>query len=235
MDFSTPGFQSRLFAWPTSQNIFRAFFCAAIFLFATIYAQTSYANDAESVRLTDAQLSIDAQSDLALNARVAVKLSNVLIDASKRGVPLYFVAEFELLKKRWYWFDDRLIGQSKNVRISYHAVTQQFRVAVAGVHQTSYPTLDEALSGALGLKDWQVATHSELEALGGMAAMIKKREPYEARLRVRLDSALLPKPLQINAITNKDWNLSSDWVILKLPEPAPTSQPLAPAASGNPT
>jgi len=45
-----------------------------------------------------------------------------------------------------------------------------------------------------------------------MQAVQAKPDAYELRLRVRLDSAQLPKPLQVNALTNRDWNLSSDWV-----------------------
>jgi hypothetical protein len=34
---------------------------------------------------------------------------------------------------------------------------------------------------------------------------------YEAVLRLRLDTSRLPKPLQIDAIASRDWNLTSDW------------------------
>jgi hypothetical protein len=34
---------------------------------------------------------------------------------------------------------------------------------------------------------------------------------YTAAVRLRLDTSLLPKPLQINALGSRDWNLSSDW------------------------
>jgi hypothetical protein len=34
---------------------------------------------------------------------------------------------------------------------------------------------------------------------------------YLAELRLRLDTTQLPKPLQINALASRDWNLSSDW------------------------
>jgi hypothetical protein len=45
-------------------------------------------------------------------------------------------------------------------------------------------------------------------------------------LRVRLDGSQLPKPLQINALTNRDWNLSSDWIEPRLTfEPLPGSNP----------
>jgi hypothetical protein len=34
---------------------------------------------------------------------------------------------------------------------------------------------------------------------------------YTAGLRQWLDTSQLPKPLQINALGSRDWNLNSDW------------------------
>ena len=35
---------------------------------------------------------------------------------------------------------------------------------------------------------------------------------YEAAVRLRLDTAQLPKPFQLTTLTSRDWNLQSDWV-----------------------
>jgi hypothetical protein len=43
------------------------------------------------------------------------------------------------------------------------------------------------------------------------AAMLKKNGTYLAGARLKLDIAQLPKLLQVNALTNKDWELDSDW------------------------
>jgi hypothetical protein len=34
---------------------------------------------------------------------------------------------------------------------------------------------------------------------------------YTAAVRLRLDTSLLPKPLQIDALGSRDWHLSSEW------------------------
>ncbi|MDD5240606.1 MAG: DUF4390 domain-containing protein [Sulfuricella sp.] len=39
----------------------------------------------------------------------------------------------------------------------------------------------------------------------------RKRITYVAGLRMKLDLTQLPKPLQVNALTSKDWNLDSEW------------------------
>jgi hypothetical protein len=40
---------------------------------------------------------------------------------------------------------------------------------------------------------------------------LKKDQLYQAALRMRLDTAQLPKPFQLNAISSRDWTLASDW------------------------
>jgi hypothetical protein len=40
---------------------------------------------------------------------------------------------------------------------------------------------------------------------------MKMEGNYMAVARMRLDIAQLPKPLQVNALTDNDWTLDSDW------------------------
>jgi hypothetical protein len=35
-----------------------------------------------------------------------------------------------------------------------------------------------------------------------------------ARIRLRLDTSMLPKPFQVSALTDRDWTLVSDWANL---------------------
>ena len=200
-----------------NQNqVFRWLALLALSVLCLIPHQGS-ANNSESIRVSQTLVSESAEGAWAIDAQVDVTLSPVLIDAVKRGVPLYFVSEFELSKSRWYWFDQKVAAQSKVVRISYHALTQQFRIAVAGLHQMSYPTLDEALTSALRIRGWQVIDPPSFAQLGGRGFVLQNKDALEARLRVRLDSALLPKPLQVDALTSRDWKLTSDWISLALP------------------
>lgn len=174
------------------------------------------AADEEFIRVTQPLLTVSEDNVAVVEANVQVTLSPVLVDAVKRGVPLYFISEFELSKKRWYWFDAKPISQNKTVRLSYHAITQQFRVTLGGLFQAVFPTLDEALAAAIRLPGWTIVENSDAATQTVIKELRKSPESYEPRLRVRLDSAQLPKPLQVNALTNRDWNLSSDWIRPKL-------------------
>jgi hypothetical protein len=170
------------------------------------------ANEAESIRVAQPTLSIPTDGGWIVDADVRVTLSPVLVDALKRGTPLYFIAELEVFKTRWYWFDKRMFDQVRMVRVSYHAITQQFRVALGGLHQSAHAVLDDALAAATTLRGWMLATDGD-KRLSALASDLRASPAdYEVRLRVKLDGSQLPKPLQINALTNRDWNLSSDWV-----------------------
>ena len=121
-------------------------------------------------------------------------------DALDHGLTLYFVVEAELTRSRWYWFDEKAVNATLNYRLSYHALTRQYRVSTGNL-QLGFGTLAEALGVMAHVRDWRVA---ERDAL-------KPGQTYDAAVRMRLDKTQLPKPFQINAIANRDWTLESDW------------------------
>lgn len=140
------------------------------------------------------------EDGFVLNAEFEVALNPRLEEVVTRGVPLYIVAEFELSKPRWYWFDAVLAQRSLTWRLSYHALTRQYRLSTGVLHQ-NFPTLEDALRIVSRIRDLPVAERGALHS--GTA--------YEARLRLHLDLTQLPKPLQVSAIGDRDWNLGGDW------------------------
>lgn len=135
-----------------------------------------------------------------LDAEFEFELPWVLEDAVNRGVALYFVAEFELYRQRWYWFDRRMVAASLTYRLTYSPLTRQYRLA-RGTLALPFDSLAEALASLRRIRGWKVMERGTL----------KPDEDYRAQLRMRLDTSQLPKPFQINALTNRDWTLASDW------------------------
>ncbi len=135
-----------------------------------------------------------------LEAAFDVQFSQRLEEAVNRGVPLYFVIEFELSRPRWYWFDEKPVELSRTFRISYTPLLRQYRLAIGNVSQnfTRFEEVTRVLSRQRG---WHVADKGAL----------KKDQVYQAAVRMRLDTAQLPKPFQLNAIASRDWTLASDW------------------------
>jgi hypothetical protein len=137
----------------------------------------------------------------ALSADFKFELNPRLEEAVTKGVVLYFVADFELARARWYWLDETLVSRSQTYRLSYHALTRQYRLSTGGLHQ-SFATLQEAVQVLSRLRNWLVADKNEKS--------IRPGELVDASLRLRLDVTQLPRPFQITALGNKEWSLSSD-------------------------
>jgi len=137
---------------------------------------------------------------LMLNATFEFELPQALEEAVQKGIALYFNTEFELFRKRWYWFDRRVAASTLTYRLSYSPLTRQYRLGRGGLSQ-SFESLDEALSLLKSVRNWRVVDKSALNP----------REEYDAQVRMRLDVNQLPKPFQVNAITSREWTLASDW------------------------
>ena len=138
---------------------------------------------------------VSADFQFSLNPR--------LEEAVFKGLALYFVADFELTRARWYWFDEKLVKASQTFRLSYHALTRQYRLSTgSGLHQ-SFVTLNEAIAVLSRLRNWQVIDRSAVSSL--------PNEALQASLRIQLDITQLPRPFQITSLGNKDWSLASDW------------------------
>jgi hypothetical protein len=155
--------------------------------------------DAISVLQQDLTLSPDNES-WVLSADFLVPLNATLEDAVSRGVPLQFLIEFELRRPRWYWWDDVVASLTQAQRLSWHALTRQYRLTVNGVPE-SHASLGDALAALSRLRQWRVMPRDR----------VQPGQSYEARLRMRLDTDALPKSFQISALTQRDWTPASEW------------------------
>ncbi len=133
-----------------------------------------------------------------LAAEFNIDLGARLEEVVSRGVPLYFNLEFELTSKRWYWFREHVAGQVIVHRLSYNALTRQYRLATGGLHQ-DFPALGDALRVLSRIGSLPVVDR----------AALKPGESYQAELRLTLDRSQLPKPFQVDAIANKDWQVDA--------------------------
>jgi len=166
---------------------------------------------ADEIEVRDAELrSVD--EGLALDADFAFELTPRLADVVSNGVPLYFRVDFELTRRRWYWFDDTAASRRVHLRLSYHALSRQYRLST-GPLQQSFPTLEEALNVLKRVRNWLVVDRT----------VSFSDSDYEAAVRMRLDTTLLPKPFQLSALTRRDLQLESPWkrFIVRAPKQLP--------------
>jgi len=134
----------------------------------------------------------------AIAAEFAIRLGPRLEEAVGLGVPLDFRFEFVLTRQRRYWIDEHVAGRVLNYRLGYHALTRQYRLSFGGLHQ-NFATLDEAL-----------------QVLGRVARLhvvdreaLVPGETYTAAVRLSLDHGKLPKPLQVDALADRDWRVDT--------------------------
>lgn len=154
---------------------------------------------ADGIEVRKAAL-ISAEDGYVLEAEFDVTLTHTLEEALNKGVPLYFSLEFELVRPRWYWLNEKLANTRQQYRLSYNALTRQYRVGVRTLYQ-NFPSLPEALGF---MSQVRVRDIAETDALS-------KGSSYTAALRLRLDSSQLPRPFQVSAVGSREWSISSDW------------------------
>jgi hypothetical protein len=163
----------------------------------SVFSTTAHA---EGIKIKSFELErIDG--DWLLNASFQIELSPGLENAVQKGVVLYFQTDFELTRARWYWFDEKPVVAQRQTRLSYQPLTQQYRIASDGF-TFSAKTISEALQAVGSIGGWRVIDNEQLDP----------NKAYTASLHMALDLSKLPKPFQVNALNNRDWNISSDWL-----------------------
>ena len=147
------------------------------------------------------------EEGLFLTAAVAYEPSAAVTEAVARSVPLYFVAQADVMRERWYWADQRVASASRTYRLAYQPLTRRWRVSVAAgagpagslqyaLHQ-NHDSLTQALAAVSRLYGWKVA---EPDALSGNG-------PHYLNFQFKLDMALLPRPFQLGMNAQTDWNV----------------------------
>jgi hypothetical protein len=151
---------------------------------------------AESVELSTFTV-VRAEEGVLLSFTANFELPRSVEDALVRGVPLYFEAEASLFQSRWYWRDKRVARATRNWRLTYQPLTRMYRVSSGGLNQ-NFETLAEALDLLRRASRWKIAEPGQLDD--------------EARSYVefgfRLDTSLLPRPMQIGIGGEAAWSLS---------------------------
>lgn len=142
------------------------------------------AAQAQGVELATLQTS-RSEGTLNLDFVARVTLPRAVEDALQRGVPVYFVAEAQLFRNRWYWRDERVARVSRSWRLAYRPLTSDWRVSLGGLNQT-YPTMAEAMSALSRSGGWKLADVGQLD----------NDRNYYVEFNYRLDSSQLPGPMQ---------------------------------------
>jgi hypothetical protein len=156
---------------------------------------------AQGIELTSLALQkLDAGLTLDFTARV--QLPHAVEDAVQRGVPVYFIAEANVYRHRWYWRDQRVARASRSWRLSYQPLSDTWRVSLGGLAQT-HGTLPDALAAMSGAARWKIADHSQIDP----------DERYYVEFSYKLDTTQLPRPMQFGIGGQADWSLGVERIL----------------------
>lgn len=167
-----------------------------LLLACTVFAATPAR--AQGVELATLQVN-RSEDGVALEFAVRVTLPKAVEDALQRGVPVYFVAEAQLLRRRWYWRDERVARVQRQWRIAYQPLTSTWRVGLGGLNQ-SLPSLAEALAAVSRSSGWKLAEPQAIDP----------DSRYSVEFSYRLDTTQLPGPMQFGLGGPGDWALGAE-------------------------
>lgn len=152
---------------------------------------------AASIEPARAEL-IPTDDGYSLSAVFRIELGPRVEEAVGHGIPLYFNLEFEVVRPRWYWINEHVSDYALTYRLSYHALTQEYRLATGGLVRR-FSRLRDALDALSRISALPVLDKAALNA----------GETYQGAVRLALDHGKLPKPFQVDAIVNQDWQIDS--------------------------
>jgi hypothetical protein len=162
--------------------------------------------DGSTAEITQMRLERSAEG-LLLYAAVRVDLPGAVEEALVKGVPMYFLAEVDVVRHRWYWSDKVVAGVQRHMRLAYQPLTRRWRLHVSSGLITSnslgmalnqnFDSLSDAMAALQRFSGWKVAD----------ASMIDADATHKVEFRFGLDLAQLPRPFQIGAFGHSDWSI----------------------------
>ena len=144
-----------------------------------------------------------------VSTTVRFDLPTPVEEALLKGIPMFFVFEADVYRERWYWYDKKLLSAERHMRLAYQPLTRRWRLNLASGPITSsslglalnqnFDSLPDALAAVRRVFRWKIAEPGELDP----------DLKYSIEVRFRLDVSQLPRPFQIGALGQADWNISA--------------------------
>jgi hypothetical protein len=156
-----------------------------------------------------AQMRLEQADDgIYLTTQVQFELPPSIEEVLDKGIAIYFVAEAEIYRERWYWTDLKVAQAARHMRLAYQPLSRRWRLNVSPVPITNagfgvslnqnFDTLADALEGVRRIGRMRL----------GDASDIGDEATHPVTFRFRLDTSQLPRPFQIGAVGQSDWNIS---------------------------
>ena len=133
---------------------------------------------------------------------------------------MVFVAEADVMRERWYWYDKTIATTTRQYRIAFQPLTRRWRLTTSTGPASAtgqglalnqgFDTLQQALAAVKRISRWRIAGANELDP----------SLRYRVEFKFRLDLSQLPRPFQIGALGQSDWDVSIMRNEVLVPEPS---------------
>jgi hypothetical protein len=197
MDFFTPCCKSK----PAS--IALRMLLATLLLAAAVVRAQVVSTDISQLRIER------SEDEWQLSAQLQFDMPAAVEDALLKGIPMVFVYSADVLRERWYWYDKKVVSTERQMRLAYQPLTRRWRLNVSNgpttsngaglVLNQSFDSLAQALSAIKRIAKWKIADAGEIDP----------NTKYKLDFRFKLDLGQLPRPFQIGAIGQSDWDISA--------------------------
>ena len=152
-----------------------------------------------------------ADDGVYLSAQVQFDLPPLVEEVLDKGIAIFFVAEAEIFRERWYWTDRKVAQATRHMRLAYQPLTRRWRLNVSPVPITN--------------AGFGVSLNQNFDTPGGCARQRPPHRPargwamsaeigddgtHNVVFRFRLDTSQLPRPFQIGVAGQADWNISAE-------------------------
>jgi len=126
----------------------------------------------------------------------------------RKGVPLHFLWQADIVKSRWYWTDKTVATAARTVRLAFQPLTRRWRLSYATgmpsatglqyeVHQ-SFDSLADALASAGRVSRWKLADAARWSPGGDQHVVFS----------FALDLSQLPRPFQLGLLNRSAWSMT---------------------------
>lgn len=201
---STTGFITQFLKNATPEAALRRLLAFCLCVMAVLIGQTALATEVTQLQMER------SEEGVYLSASVQFDVPVVVEDAMLKGIPMFFVAEADIYRARWYWYDKRITTATRTMRLAYQPLTRRWRlnvlpgaISVTGLRASfsqNYDSMADAISSIQRLARWRIADAAEVE--------VDARHKVE--FRFRLDLSQLPRPFQIGVAGQKDWAITAE-------------------------
>lgn len=144
-----------------------------------------------------------------VSTQVRFDMPLVMEDTLAKGIPLFFVMEGQVVRERWYWIDKKICTSERRIRLAFQPLMRRWRLTIsngAGADSNlglllnqSFDSLGQALASLKRVARWNICDANELDA----------GQRYRVEFKFRLDVNELPRPFQIGALGQSDWDIAA--------------------------